>query len=109
MKIQIDTTLERDIDLLIIEEFISDESFARIFLTAVGISEPYIIEEAIHSKTDATLGESDIVFILNTSGKRHALHIEDKIDAMAMPEQHNRYILRAQKDIVGVQYDSFSV
>lgn len=109
MKIQIDTTLERDIDLLIIEEFISDESFARIFLTAVGISEPYIIEEAIHSKTDATLGESDIVFILNTSGKRHALHFEDKIDAMAMPEQHNRYILRAQKDIAGGQYDSFSV
>ena len=109
MKIQIDTTLERDIDLLIIEEFISDESFARIFLTAAGIREPYIIEEAIHSKTDATLGESDIVFILNTSGKRHALHIEDKIDAMAMPEQYNRYILRAQKDIAGGQYDSFSV
>ena len=37
MKIQFDTTLERDIDLLIMEEFIADKMFARIFLEAVGI------------------------------------------------------------------------
>ena len=30
MKIRFDTTLERDIDLLIMEEFISDEAFAKI-------------------------------------------------------------------------------
>lgn len=31
MNIKIDTTLERDIDLLIFEEFISDPEFAKIF------------------------------------------------------------------------------
>ena len=63
MKIRLDTTLERDIDLLIIEEFITDETFAKIFLDSVGIGSSYVIDEAIHSKTDANLGESDIVFI----------------------------------------------
>lgn len=109
MKIQFDTTLERDIDLLIMEEFISDKEFARIFLDSVGINEPYNVEKVIHSKTDADLGESDIVFILEINGKRHALHIEDKIDAIAMPKQHDRYDLRAQKDIAAGQYDSYSV
>ena len=109
MKIQMDTTLERDIDLLIMEEFISDNEFAKIFLGTVGIAAPYRIEAAIHSKTDAELGESDIVFVMEISGKKHALHIEDKIDAIAMPRQRDRYDLRAQKDIAKGQYASYSV
>lgn len=109
MKIQFDTTLERDIDLLIMEEFVSDEEFAQIFLDAIGIHQAYTIESVIHSKTDADLGESDIVFILVIDGKRHAVHIEDKIDAVAMPRQHDRYDLRAQKDIAAGQYSTYSV
>ena len=109
MKIHFDTTLERDIDLLIMEEFISNEDFAKIFLDSVGIKDTYSIVEVIHSKTDAVLGESDIVFILEINGKLHALHIEDKIDAIAMPNQHDRYDQRAKKDILSGQYDSYSV
>lgn len=109
MKIQIDTTEERDIDLLIIEEFISDSDFASIFLNAAGISGAYAVEKAIHSKTDVDLGESDIVFILNINGLRHALHIEDKIDAIAMKNQSGRYIKRAEKDIANGEYDTYSV
>lgn len=109
MNIKIDTTLERDIDLLILEEFISDLEFASIFLKAVGISDDYTVETAIHSKMDAEFGESDIVFILNINGKRHALHIEDKIDAIAMPNQSGRYHDRAKKDIISGEYDDYSV
>lgn len=109
MQILLDATLERDIDLLIMEEFISDDKFAEIFLHAVGISGDWVIEKVFHSKTDADLGESDLVFILNTAGKRHALHIEDKIDAQAMPRQYDRYVLRAKKDIAAGQYDLYSV
>ena len=109
MNIHIDTTLERDMDLLIIEEFISSASFASIFLDKVGIGENYIIVNAIHSKRDAEYGESDIVIILNVNGQRHALHIEDKVDAMAMPNQYGRYEKRAQKDISKGQYDTYSV
>lgn len=109
MNIKIDTTLERDIDLLILEEFISNLDFASIFLNTVGIGDSYTIEEVIHSKMDAEFGESDIVFILNVSGKRHALHIEDKIDAIAMQNQSGRYHDRAKKDIAADEYDEYSV
>lgn len=109
MNITIEKTFERDIDLLIIEEFISDPNFAKIFLNAVGIEELYTVEEAIHSKMDAEYGESDIVFILNINGKRFALHIEDKIDAIAMENQSGRYHDRAKKDIATGEYDDYSV
>lgn len=109
MNIRFDTTLERDIDLLIMEEFVSDQRFAHIFLDSIGITDDYTIEEIIHSKTDPTLGESDVVIILNVNSKRHAIHIEDKIDAQAMPRQHDRYDLRAQKDIENGEYDSYSI
>lgn len=109
MNIKIDTTLERDIDLLILEEFICEPSFAEIFLSAVGIKDEYSIDEAIHSKTDAEFGESDIVFVLNTKGKRHALHIEDKIDAIAQENQSGRYHDRAKKEIAKGEYDEYSV
>ena len=99
MKIRFDTTLERDIDLLIMEEFVSNEDFANIFLKAANVRGAYKIEEVIHSKTDAELGESDIVLVLNINNKKHAIHIEDKIDAIAMPEQHDRYDKRAEKAI----------
>ena len=85
MDIKFDTTLERDMDLLIMEEFIWSPLFARIFLDTVGITCDYTIEQVIHSMRDADLGESDIVFILDMGDKRHAIHIEDKIDALAMP------------------------
>ena len=109
MKIKFDTTLERDMDLLIMEEFISAPEFASIFLNAVRIDDEYIIEQVIHSMRDTVLGESDIVFILNISGKRHAIHIEDKVDALAMPNQRGRYSLRAEKDVKDGKYDTFSV
>jgi hypothetical protein len=109
MEIKFDTTLERDMDLLIMEEFICSPQFAKIFLDAVGIQASYSIEEVIHSMRDADLGESDIVFILKIGNKRHAIHIEDKVDALAMPNQRGRYSQRAEKDISAGLYDEYSV
>lgn len=109
MDIKIDTTMERDIDLLIMEEFIVDKQFAKMFLESANIFEECDIVKAIHSKTDVEFGESDIVFILKINDKLHALHIEDKINAIAMPEQNSRYHLRAKKDIDNGDYDTYSV
>ena len=109
MDIKFDTTLERDMDLLIMEEFTCSPQFARIFLDTVGITCDYTIEQVIHSMRDADLGESDIVFILDIGDKRHAIHIEDKIDALAMPNQSGRYAKRAEKDIAAGKYDEYSV
>lgn len=109
MEIRLDTTLERDMDLLIMEEFISDKSFSHLFLDEVRITEEYTVEKAIHSMRDSDLGESDIVFILRVNGIRHAVHIEDKIDALAMPNQYDRYVMRAEKDIASGLYDRYSI
>ena len=109
MEIKFDTTLERDMDLLIMEEFICSPQFARIFLDIAGIPSDYTIEQAIHSMRDTDLGESDIVFILNVHGRRYAIHIEDKVDALAMPNQRGRYSQRAEKDIATGLYDKYAV
>lgn len=109
MDIKFDTTLERDMDLLIMEEFISSTEFSDIFLRAIGFQDTYAISKIIHSKLDIELGESDIVIVLDTKAGRHALLIEDKIDAQAMPRQQQRYILRAEKDMANGEYDSYSV
>lgn len=109
MEIHLGTSYERDIDLLIIEEFTVSEKFAKIFLDAVGINGSYEIERAYQSKRNPLYGESDIVFILSVNGIRHAVHIEDKTKAMAMPQQCLRYSKRAEREIIDGEYDTYSV
>ena len=95
-------------DLLIIEEFISDRNFARLFLDKLQLSDDYTIHKASHSLADLD-GESDITLILQYPDKRVALLIEDKIDAQTMPEQSGRYHKRAQNAILRGEYDCYYV
>lgn len=99
---------EHDMDLLIIEEFISDRNFARLFLDKLQLSNNYTIQKASHSMADSD-GESDITLILQYPDKRVALLIEDKIDAQTMPEQSERYHKRAQKAVSRGEYDCYYV
>lgn len=100
--------LERDIDMLILEEFACSKSFSDIFLSKIGIKDAKLIS-TWQSKTDSELGESDITVIFNCNNKRIALLIENKIDAIAMPEQPSRYVLRGNKGIVDGEFDCFNV
>ncbi len=99
---------EHDIDLLIIEEFISDCGFAKIFLDKLQLSDEYNIEKASHSLADAD-GESDVVFVLRYPDKKVALLVEDKIDAQTMPQQSERYYKRAEKAKKTGEYDAFYI
>ena len=99
---------EHDMDLLIIEEFVSDRNFARIFLNKLQLSDDYTIHKVSHSLADSD-GESDITLILQYPDKKIALLIEDKIDAQTMPEQSGRYHKRAQKAISRGEYDCYYV
>ena len=56
-------------DLLIIEEFISDRNFAKLFLDKLQLPENYTIFKAYHSLAD-TDGESDITLILQYPDKK---------------------------------------
>lgn len=99
---------EHDMDLLIMEEFVSDRNFARIFLDKLQLSDDYTIHKVSHSLADAD-GESDIVLILQYPNKKIALLIEDKIDAPTMPEQSKRYHKRAQNAKFRGEYDDYYV
>lgn len=99
---------EHDMDLLILEEFISSKEFARIFLDKLQLSDDYTLHKAIHSLSDSD-GESDIVLILQYPGKKVALLIEDKIDAQTMPEQSARYHKRGNSGKLRGEYDSYHI
>ena len=99
---------EHNMDLLIIEEFISDRNFAQIFLDKLQLPDNYTICKVSHSQADSD-GESDITLILQYPSQKIALLIEDKIDAQTMPEQSERYHKRAKNAISRGEYDGYYV
>ena len=95
LKIVLDTVLERDMDLLIIEEMLHSNDFAKRFFSAVKVSEDCKIL-SIQRSLRFEMGETDILVVLQTpEGDIIDLHIEDKVNAEAQPEQFSRCL--AQK------------
>jgi hypothetical protein len=80
---------ERDMDLLLAEEFCVSQPFATWFLSQTkafkGV-DATVVDVAV-SQTDVT-GESDLVVVYERSEdkSRFAVHIEDKINAPLQPE-----------------------
>lgn len=99
---------EHDMDMLFLEEFVASKEFLNIFTSKVGIFDAAVVEVE-HSKTHPEYGESDITVIVELKSKRHGLLIEDKIDAIAMPEQCSRYIKRGELGVTNGDYSDFSV
>lgn len=88
---------ERDMDILIIQEFIGKKAFANLFLKQIGLTEneDYTITDTYQSLYSQD-GESDITILLVANGRKQGIFIEDKINAITMDEQSNRYTLRAE-------------
>lgn len=101
--------LERDMDFLIMEEFVASSEFANLFLSKTKIEGDFSIISATHSLTDPKLGESDIEIIISCGGIKHAVLIENKINAVAAPEQYLRYNKRAIKGIDEGRYNAYSI
>lgn len=115
MTIQFDSVYERDMDLLFMRKIAQDKGFVRRFflgfqdLADKGYDKAeFIVEKVAHSVVTED-GESDIEAVLSISGTRIALLIEDKIDAVAMPDQATRYSQRGQKAVERGDYDEFYV
>ena len=98
---------EHDMDLLIMEEFVCDEGFRQIFLQKLNIKD-CAVDKAYHSLADYN-GESDITFIVDVNGSKVGILIEDKIDAVTMPKQSERYYLRGEDGILRGEYEKFYV
>ena len=109
MQIKLSYISERDIDLLIIQEISSSKDFLFFLMNKLNINNSGEIISIFHSLMHPTLGESDIVVVLNIYGIRHALFIENKIDAIAMKNQYQRYVLRAEEGLSKKEYDRYSI
>ena len=99
---------ERDMDMLIMEEFICNEAFRDLFYgqNGVELDHNFTVYEVYKSLSDND-GESDVTFIVSDGKTRVAILIEDKIDARTQEEQSQRYELRAEKGIENGKYDEY--
>ena len=113
--------VERDMDLLFLEEFAASQEFAALFLNKCGVEE-FEVERVIHSlhqdgegcaiaqmKGETSRGESDMTVIYRCHSERRALLIEDKIDACVQPHQRQRYEKRGLEAVESGEYVAFDV
>ena len=104
------TIAERDMDLLFAESVLTDLGFCRLLVDKTDLKgKPFQVTKVELSKSDSAFGESDITIVLEAEGRKYGFLVEDKIDAIAMPEQHERYIKRGRKGISSGDYDDFRV
>ena len=91
---------ERDMDTLFLELIGSDKDFLKIFIDKVEKikGQSFEVQSIELSKSD-NHGESDITVIIDGNGIKYGFLIEDKINAITMEEQCNRYTIRGEKGI----------
>ena len=92
--IRIPDVCERDIDLLLLEEFVASKDFRTWFLSQIGIIEDVKLLEASRSVKTSN-GESDLEITLEGGLGAIKILIENKVDAPFQPDQAQRYIERA--------------
>ncbi len=84
---------ERDVDLLLLEEFVASRAFQNWFLTTV-TEQGLHAKRLVHAARSATLsnGESDLELTFESQdGRGKRLLIENKISAGLQPRQAERY------------------
>ncbi|MDX2470605.1 MAG: hypothetical protein QNL04_08515 [SAR324 cluster bacterium] len=91
---------ERDIDLLLLEEFNVNLEFCRWFAGLCWLKKHNKSLGTWHSVADTALGESDLIHLFeDAQGQKQALMIENKIDAPQQPRQAERYCERGEQGI----------
>ncbi len=95
--IPIESILERDVDLILLEELSTDATFCQWFTAKLALPSPSAINGAWRSISAFGLGETDILFSYQANEKKIFVLIENKLDADFQNEQYNRYEKRAQE------------
>ena len=103
---RMDDVIERDMDLLFLEEFIHSQTFLNLFLIPISFCNASVVHVEL-GKTDEN-GESDLTVIVEKSGERYGLLIENKIAAKAQPQQAARYVTRGETGKVNGDYAKYS-
>ncbi len=96
---------ERDIDILLLEEFYVDDDFCNWFVNELKLPSFSIKIGVWRSIPDFGLGETDLLFTYNSGNFKIGVLIENKLDASFQDEQYNRYIKRAIEYVEKGIYD----
>ena len=99
----IEIVLERDVDLILLEEFNSNNYFAKWFVTKLELPTLTKNIATFRSISDFGLGETDLLFSYESNSKRIYVLIENKVDADFGDQQFERYQLRAEKYLTDAQ------
>jgi len=94
---------ERDVDLVLARAFYEQNGAAQLFL-----KNGDKILQVQHSAMELH-GESDLQIIIERNGSRHAILIEDKVDAPAQPDQYQRYCERGDRGKLENRWDEYTV
>jgi len=109
LNIKVSGVCERDIDLLLTEEFASTPEFRDWFIEQIDFHDAKgaILTEIVRSAT-ASNGESDLVLQLhNKNGEQLQILIENKVGASFQPQQAERYHERGEANVSIGQCISF--
>jgi hypothetical protein len=92
--------VERDVDMLLAEELRVNAAFGKWIMDKFGASAHLVFPAAHINVSVAEDGsEADVIATFTTtSNLNHRLFVENKIDAILMPEQLERYVRRAEGD-----------
>src|SRR6218665_3187853 len=101
----IESIQERDIDLILLEELSTDNTFCEWFVKQTALPKLVSINGAWRSISAFGLGETDILFSYNSNEKKVFVLIENKLDASFQNEQFNRYLKRAEEYLTKQQSD----
>lgn len=102
---------ERDVDLLIAEELRVNTAFAEWFLHQAA---PHLALKGTAVRTRVSVvedgSESDVIACFEDgNGGTHRIFVEDKITAPMMPKQLERYLRRAEAELLRSDVTGFSV
>ncbi len=101
----VDNLTERDIDLLLLEDFIVSRDFLAWFCSRIGVRDARL-ERARRNMTDSD-GESDIVLWVKAGTLYIIVLIENKIDAPQQELQDERYHVRGPRLAREAGYDDY--
>ena len=93
----VESIQERDIDLILLEEFNVDKGFCNWFIDKLKLPLFEKSNIAWRSISDFGLGETDILFSYISKGEIIYVLIENKLDASFQENQYDRYLQRANK------------
>lgn len=101
----IESIQERDVDLILLEELSTDNTFCEWFIKELGLPSLISANGAWRSVSAFGLGETDILFSYNSTDKKIFVLIENKLDASFQNEQFSRYLKRMDEYLAKKECD----